>query len=60
MPGLAWWEGAHGFYLAHGWEETGRAFTKLLTDVAVAAHTARLAHHAQYDENTDQRGSPRG
>jgi GNAT superfamily N-acetyltransferase len=33
LESATWREHAHAFYLSHGWEETGRAFTKLLTDV---------------------------
>ena len=34
LESATWRERAHAFYMAHGWEATGRAFGKLLTDVA--------------------------
>lgn len=33
LESATWRERAHAFYRSHGWQETGRAFIKLLTDV---------------------------
>lgn len=33
LESATWRERAHTFYVSHGWEETARAFTKLLTDM---------------------------
>jgi GNAT superfamily N-acetyltransferase len=33
LESATWRERAHAFYRSHGWEESGRAFTKLLRDV---------------------------
>ena len=33
LESATWRERAHAFYVSHGWMETGRAFTRLLTDV---------------------------
>jgi GNAT superfamily N-acetyltransferase len=33
LESATWRERAHAFYVANGWEETGRAFTRLLTEV---------------------------
>lgn len=33
LESASWRKRAHAFYLSHGWTETGKAFTKLLTDL---------------------------
>jgi GNAT superfamily N-acetyltransferase len=33
LESATWRERAHAFYVANGWKETGRAFTRLLTEV---------------------------
>src|SRR6266508_5447325 len=32
LESAAWRELAHAFYTSHGWKETGRAFTRMLTE----------------------------